>query len=135
MTKTEYQNTIKTNLTAAEGLCAELRKLRNFKRLAGTMPAIEGLLNADALDKAVTDREAKLKEIRAELNKARRIVKHLEEIEAIESGKVPAPAKKGAKEKPDKAAGKVAGKADPAPKPKAGKAAPKTTKAVATAAA
>lgn len=128
MTKIEYQNTITANLTAAEGLCAELRKLRSFKKLAGTLPAVDGLLSADALDKAITDREAKLKETRAELNKARRIVKHLEEIEAIESGKAPAPAKKVAKEK----AGKTADKAGSVPKSKA---ALKTTKAVTTTAA
>ena len=42
------------------------------------------------------DRETDLKKIRAELGKARRIVKHLEEIEAIENGTEPikAPAKK-----------------------------------------
>lgn len=86
MTKIEYQNTIKTNLTIAEALCADLRKLRNFKKLAATLPTVEGLLNADVLDKAITDREAELKKVRGELGKARRIVKHLEEIEAIESG-------------------------------------------------
>ncbi len=30
MTKTEYQTSITTNLTAAEALCADLRKLRGF---------------------------------------------------------------------------------------------------------
>lgn len=86
MTKIEYQNTIKTNLTIAEALCADLRKLRNFKKLAATLPTVEGLLNAYVLDKAITDRETELKKVRGELGKARRIVKHLEEIEAIESG-------------------------------------------------
>ena len=83
MTKIEYQNSIKTHLTKAEALCADL-------------PAIEGLLNTSVLDKAIADRETDLKKIRAELGKARRIVKHLEEIEAIENGTEPikAPAKK-----------------------------------------
>ncbi|MDM8240193.1 hypothetical protein QUW63_13975 [Pseudoflavonifractor phocaeensis] len=46
MTKTEYMNTINEKLTAAEGLCADLRKLRVLKKLdeieaieAGTAPA------------------------------------------------------------------------------------------------
>ncbi|WP_031475589.1 hypothetical protein [Agathobaculum desmolans] len=96
MTKIEYQNSIKTHLTKAEALCADLRKLRNVKKLTADLPAIEGLLNTSVLDKAIADRETDLKKIRAELGKARRIVKHLEEIEAIENGTEPikAPAKK-----------------------------------------
>ena len=34
MTKTEYMNTINEKLTAAEALCADLRKLRGLQKLA-----------------------------------------------------------------------------------------------------
>mgnify|MGYP000032982357 FL=1 len=127
MTKIEYQNSIKTNLTKAEALCADLRKLRNVKKLTADLPAIEGLLNTSVLDKAIVDRETDLKKLRAELGKARRIVKHLEEIEAIENGTEPI--KASAKKAP---ASKVAEKSTSAVKaPKA----PKTSKAAAAPAA
>ena len=117
MTKIEYQNSIKTNLTKAEALCADLRKLRNVKKLTADLPAIEGLLNTSVLDKAIVDRETDLKKLRAELGKARRIVKHLEEIEAIENGTEPI--KASAKKAP---ASKVAEKSTSAVKaPKAPK--------------
>lgn len=120
MNKTEYQNTIKTSLAKAEKLCLDLRKLRNVKKLAADLHAIEGLMNSAVLDKAITDREAELKKVRAELGKARRIVKHLEEIEAIENGTetAKAPAKKSQAAKP-----KAEAKAEPAKKPKTAKAA------------
>lgn len=122
MTKTEYMNTINEKLTAAEGLCADLRKLRGLKKLAQSITGSDKLVSFEALDKTVSDKEAELKAVRGELQKARRIVKKMEEIEAIESGKSPTPAKKGAK-KPAKAPGK----AEPASEAKAVKPAPKAT--------
>lgn len=99
MTKTiaEYNADIKANLTTAEALCADLRKLRGLKKLAEGISDGKSLVNFDDLDKTVTDKEAELKKVRAELQKARRIVKKMEEIEAIETGKAPAKAQKPAK--------------------------------------
>ena len=71
MTKTEYMNTINEKLTAAEAL-----------------------VSFEALGKTIADKEAELKTVRGELQKARRIVKKLDEIEAIEAGTAPAPAPK-----------------------------------------
>ena len=91
MTKTEYMNTINEKLTAAEGLCADLRKLRGLKKLAQSITGSDALVSFEALGKTV----------RGELQKARRIVKKLDEIEAIEAGAAPAPApKKQAAKKP-----------------------------------
>lgn len=56
----------------------------------------------------ITGKEGELQKLRSALGKNRRIVKKLEEIEAIETGKTTAPkAKKSAAKKTDKA--------DPAP--------------------
>lgn len=98
MTKTEYLTSITTNLTVAEALCADLRKLRGLQKLAKTIPDANKLVSLDLVGKTITDKEAQLKKVRAELGKARRIVKHMEEIEAIENGteKKPVP-KKSAK--------------------------------------
>ncbi len=95
MTKTEYQTSITTNLTAAEALCDDLRKLRGLQKLAKTISDADKLVSLDLVGKTITDKEAQLKKIRAELGKARRIVKHMEEIEAIENGteKKPTPKK------------------------------------------
>lgn len=114
MTKTEYQTSITTNLTAAEALCADLRKLRGLQKLAKDIPDADKLVSLDLVSKTITDKEAQLKKIRAELNKARRIVKHMEEIEAIENGteKKPAPKKTAqastSQESADKKEGKTA---------------------------
>lgn len=97
MTKTEYMNTISEKLTTAEGLCADLRKLRILQKLAKDIPNAAELISAEALSKTIVGKETELKAVRGELQKARRIVKKMEEIEAIESGKAPAPAKKPAK--------------------------------------
>lgn len=60
-----------------------------------------GLRREEALGKTIADKEAELKAVRGELQKARRIVKKLDEIEAIEAGTAPAPApKKQAAKKP-----------------------------------
>ena len=94
MTKTEYMNTINEKLTAAEGLCADLRKLRGLQKLAQSITGSDALVSFEALGKTIADKEAELKTVRGELQKARRIVKKLAEIEAIEAGTVPAPAPK-----------------------------------------
>ena len=101
MTKTEYMNTINEKLTAAEALCADLRKLRGLKKLAQSITGSDALVSFEALGKTIADKEAELKTVRGELQKARRIVKKLDEIEAIEAGTAPAPApKKQAAKKP-----------------------------------
>lgn len=120
MTKTEHMNTINEKLTAAEGLCADLRKLRGLQKLAKSIAGSDALVSFEALGKTIADKETELKTVRGELQKSRRIVKKMEEIEAIESGKAPAPAKKGAKK-----AAKTVAKAEPAPEAKAAKPAPK----------
>lgn len=109
MTKTEYMNIINEKLTAAEALCADLRKLRGLKKLAQSITGSDALVSFEVLGKTIDDKEAELKAVRGELQKARRIVKKMEEIEAIESGtaSVPAPkkqaTKKPAAKKPAKA--------------------------------
>ena len=109
MTKTEYMNTINKKLTTAEGLCADLRKLRGLKKLAQSITGSYALVSFEVLGKTIDEKEAELKAVRGELQKARRIVKKMEEIEAIESGTAPAPApkkqttKKPAAKKPAKA--------------------------------
>lgn len=109
MTKTEYMTTINENLTTAEALCANLRKLRILQKLAKDIPNAAELVSSEALSKTITAKEAELKAVRGELQKARRIVKKLDEIEAIEAGTTPAPApkkqvaKKPAANKPTKA--------------------------------
>lgn len=94
MNKTEYMNTINEKLTAAEGLCADLRKLRGLQKLAQSITSSDALVSFEALGKTIDDKEAELKAVRGELQKACRIVKKMEEIEAIESGTAPAPAPK-----------------------------------------
>ena len=101
MTKTEYMNTINEKLTAAEAMCADLRKLRGLKKLAQSITGSDALVSIEALGKTIADKEAELKTVRGELQKARRIVKKMEEIEAIESGTAPTTAsKKQAAKKP-----------------------------------
>ena len=109
MNKTEYMNTINKKLTAAEALCADLRKLRILQKLIKDIPNAAEFVSAEALSKTITAKETELKAVRGELQKARRIVKKLDEIEAIEAGTAPAPApkkqaaKKSAAKKPTKA--------------------------------
>lgn len=100
MNKTEYTNIINEKLTAAEALCADLRKLRILQKLAQSITGSDALVSLEVLGKTIVDKEAELKTVRGELQKARRIVKKLDEIEAIETGTAPAPApKKRAKKK------------------------------------
>ena len=109
MNKTEYMNTINEKLTVAEALCADLRKLRILQKITKDIPNAAELVSSEALSKTITAKETELKAVRGELQKARRIVKKLDEIEAIEAGTTPAPtpkkqaAKKTVAKKPAKA--------------------------------
>ena len=86
MTKNEYTAAIEADLTAANALCAELRTLRNFKKIAQTITGADKMVSFEVLDKTITGKEAELQKLRSSLGKNRRIVKKLEEIEAIETG-------------------------------------------------
>lgn len=110
MTKNEYTAAIETDLTAANALCAELRTLRNFKKIAKSIADADKMVSFEVLDKTITGKEAELQKIRSALGKNRRIVKKLEEIEAIETGvaDAPKPKKNAAKDKP--AEGEAKGK-------------------------
>ena len=110
MTKTEYTAAIEADLTAANALCAELRTLRNFKKIAKTIADADKMVSFEVLDKTITGKEAELQKLRSALGKNRRIVKKLEEIEAIETGEAdaPKPKKTVAQDKP--AGGEVKGK-------------------------
>lgn len=108
MTKTEYTAAIEADLTAANALCAELRTLRNFKKIAKTIADADKMVSFEVLDKTITSKEAELQKLRSALGKNRRIVKKLEEIEAIETGAADAPkAKKNStQDKPAEGAAK-----------------------------
>lgn len=110
MTKTEYIAAIEADLTAANTLCAELRTLRNFKKIAKTIPDADKMVSFDVLDKTITGKEGELQKLRSALGKNRRIVKKLEEIEAIETGTAdtPKPKKNAAQDK--SAGGEAKGK-------------------------
>ena len=136
MTKTEYTAAIEADLTAANALCAELRTLRNFKKIAKTTPDADKMVSFDVLDKTITGKEGELQKLRSALGKNRRIIKKLEEIEAIETGTASAtkPKKNTAKGKPaeseakgKKSAGKKGG--TKAAQGKANTAAPEQVKA------
>ena len=60
MTKTEYMNTINEKLTAAEGLCADLRKLRGLQKLAQSIAGSDALVSFDALGETIANKEAEL---------------------------------------------------------------------------
>ena len=101
MTKTEYMTTINEKLSIAERLCTDLRKLRILQKLVKDIPSAAEIVSSEALSKTITAKETELKAVRGELQKARRIVKKLDEIEAIEAGNAPAPtSKKQAAKKP-----------------------------------
>lgn len=136
MTKTEYTAAIEADLTAANALCAELRTLRNFKKIAQTIPDADKMVSFETLDKTITGKEAELQKLRSALDKNRRIVKKLEEIEAIETGTTDAPKPKkntaqdklaGGEAKGKKSAGKKGG--TKAAQGKANDAAPEQPKA------
>ena len=102
MTKNEYTAAIEADLTAANNLCAELRTLRNFKKIAKTITDADKMVSFEVLDQTITGKEGELQKLRSALGKNRRIVKKLEEIEAIETGAAdaPKPKKNAAKDKP-----------------------------------
>lgn len=108
MTKTEYTAAIETDLKAANALCAELRTLRNFKKIAQAITDADKMVSFETLDKTITSKEAELQKLRSALGKNRRIVKKLEEIEAIETGTADAtkPKKNAAQGKPVEGADK-----------------------------
>ena len=110
MTKTEYTAAIEADLTAANALCAELRTLRNFKKIAQAITDADKMVSFETLDKTITSKEAELQKLRSALGKNRRIVKKLEEIEAIETGEADAPKPKKAAAKDKTAEGEAKGK-------------------------
>jgi len=110
MTKTEYTAAIEADLTAANALCAELRTLRNFKKIAKTIADADKLVSFEVLDKTITGKEAELQKLRSALGKNRRIVKKLEEIEAIETGEADAPKPKKNAAQDKSAEGEAKGK-------------------------
>ena len=136
MTKTEYIAAIGADLTAANALCAELRTLRNFKKMAKTIPDADKMVAFDVMDKAITSKEGELQKLRSALGKNRRIVKKLEEIEAIETGKAHAPKstkdpaeKKASDAKAGKSTGKKTGAGTKAAQGKKNDSAPEQAKA------
>lgn len=104
MTKTEYTAVIAANQTAISALRADLRKLRTIEKLTKSFPNLK-LVDAAVLETSITAKKAEVQKLRAELSKARRIVKRMAEIEDIEAGKTAAPKanKSGVTKKPAKA--------------------------------
>lgn len=115
MTKTEYTAAITTNQTAISALRTDLRKLHTIEKLSKSFPDLK-LVDASVLESSITAKKAEVQKLRAELSKARRIVKRMSEIEDIEAGKT-------ATAKPKKSAVKKASKVEsattaaPAPTP------------------
>ena len=107
MTKTEYTAAIEADLTAANALCAELRTLRNFKKIAKTIADADKMVSFEVLDKTITGKEAELQKLRSALGKNRRIVK---KIEAIETGEADAPKPKKNAAQDKSAEGEAKGK-------------------------
>ena len=122
MTKTEYTAAIATTQTAISALRTDLRKLRAIEKLSQSYPDLK-LVDASLLGASITEKKAEVQKLRAELSKARRIVKRMAEIEDIEAGKTATP-------KAKKSAAKKDGKEDAATtakKPTEKKASAKTT--------
>ena len=61
MTKTEYMTTINEKMTAAEALCADLRKLRILQKLAKDISNAAELVSAEVLSQSITAKETELK--------------------------------------------------------------------------
>lgn len=126
MTKTEYTAAIATTQTAISALRTDLRKLRAIEKLSQSFPDLK-LVDASILETSITEKKAEVQKLRADLSKARRIVKRMAEIEDIEAGKTATPkAKKSAAKKDStttekKASAKTTAK-KPAAKPTAKKA-------------
>ena len=110
MTKNEYTAAIEADLTAANALCAELRTLRNFKKIAKSITDADKMVSFEVLDKTIAGKESELQKLRSVLGKNRRIVKKLEEIEAIETGAADAPKPKKNAAKDKSAEGEAKGK-------------------------
>ena len=109
MTKTEYTAAIATTQTAISALRTDLRKLRAIEKLSQSFPDLK-LVDASILETSITEKKAEVQKLRADLSKARRIVKRMAEIEDIEAGKTatPKPKKNAAQDKP--AEGEAKGK-------------------------
>lgn len=102
MTKTEYTAAIATAQTAISALRTDLRKLRAIEKLSQSFPDLK-LVGTSILETSITEKKAEVQKLRAELSKARRIVKRMAEIEDIEAGKTATPkAKKSAAKKSSK---------------------------------
>ena len=117
MTKTEYTAAIAANQAAISALRTGLHKLRTIEKLSKSFPELK-LVDASVLETTITAKKAEAQKLRAELSKARRIVKRMAEIEDIEAGKTAAP-------KDKKSAAKKDGKASIADSTTKSKAAPK----------
>lgn len=113
MTKTEYTAAIAANQTAISTLRTDLRKLRTIEKLSKSFPDLK-LVDASILETSITAKKAEVQKLRAELSKARRIVKRMTEIEDIETGKADAPKAKKPAAKPE---AKKAEQPAPAPAP------------------
>lgn len=100
MTKTEYTAAIATTQTAISALRTDLRKLRTIEKLSQSFPDLK-LVDASLLGTSITEKKAEVQKLRAELSKARRIVKRMAEIEDIEAGKATTPKAKKSSAKKD----------------------------------
>lgn len=100
MTKTEYTAAIVTTQTAISALRTDLRKLRTIEKLSQSFPDLK-LVDASLLGTSITEKKAEVQKLRAELSKARRIVKRMAEIEDIEAGKTATPKAKKSSTKKD----------------------------------
>lgn len=102
MTKTEYTAAIATTQTAISALRTDLRKLHTIEKMSKSFPDLK-LVDASILGATITEKKAEVQKLRADLSKARRIVKRMAEIEDIEAGKTATPkAKKSAAKKDGK---------------------------------
>ena len=86
MTKTEYTAAIAANQAAISALRTGLHKLRTIEKLSKSFPELK-LVDASVLETTITAKKAEAQKLRAELSKARRIVKRMAEIEDIEAGR------------------------------------------------
>ena len=110
MTKTEYTAAIISTQENISAIRADLRKLRTIEKLSKSFPDLK-LVDASVLETSITEKRAEVQKLRAELSKARRIVKRMAEIEDIEAGKAATPkAKKSTAKKTAPAAKKPAAK-------------------------
>ncbi len=100
MTKTEYTAAIATTQTAISTLRTDLRKLRAIEKLSQSFPDLK-LVDASILETSITEKKAEVQKLRADLSKARRIVKRMAEIEDIEAGKTATPKSKKSAAKKD----------------------------------